>query len=503
MDDYRETERKYDVGPDAAVPDLPGVGGPVEHHLVATYYDTPDLRLQDAGITLRRRTGGVDEGWHIKLPGDADARVEVHAPLGGEVVPDELLARVRAHVRELSVVPVARLTTHRSVRRIDARGVVVGELCDDRVVAEGLAVTADEDVTTDCWREWELELVDGDLGLFTALEPALRAAGASPATRASKVQRILADRVRTDGWRRHSRTPVSTLGDVFLAYLAKELDRLLEQDRAFRAGALDEPVHQMRVAARRLRSALATFRPLVRRSEADTVGSLREELRWLGTSLAEARDITVLRGRLDTRLEGDDHPSARATRTHVDEVLGADHRVALDRAAGALDEPRYFRLLDDLEAFLAAPPLRSRADRPAGRGLPSVLRTEVKRFRRRVRRVEWAPDASSRELALHDVRKAAKRLRYAAEAAEPVLGARAAELAARAEAVQEVLGEHQDTVVTRAALHDLAHHPRATGQVGLHLGRLQRLEAERAAELRAESADVIADAARTPRWLRT
>ena len=131
-----------------------------------------------------------------------------------------------------------------------------------------------------------------------------------------------------------------------------------------------------------------------------------------------------------------------------------------------------------------------------------MLRTEVKRFRRRAPRVERPPTTPSRDRALHDVRKAAKRLRYAAEAATPVLGGGAEELAARAEAVQEVLGEHQDTVVSRAALDDLAHHRDATGPVGLGLGRLQQLEAERAAELRAGSADVIADAARRPGWLR-
>lgn len=502
MDDHVEVERKYDVGPDAVVPALPGAGEPVEHDLVATYYDTPDLRLQDARITLRRRTGGVDEGWHLKLPGRGDARVEVHAPLGGDTVPAPLLARVRAHVRDVEVVPVARLSTHRSVRRIAEDGVVVAELCDDTVRAEGLPVAAGEGLTTDTWREWELELVGGDPGVFEALDPALRGAGATPATRASKVARILAARLPTDGWRRHATTGVTTAGEVFLAYLAQQLDWLLEQDRAFRAGAVDEPVHQMRVAARRLRSTLATYRPLLKRDAVGTAGSLREELRWLGTSLSEARDITVLRGRLDTRLDEDDHPTAAVTRSHVDAVLGAHHRIALDHAAGVLDDPRYFRLLDDLEGFLAAAPLRSRADRPARRELPSVLRAEVKRFRRRARRVDRAPDAPSQERALHDVRKAAKRLRYAAEAATPVFGAEAEELAARAEAVQEVLGEHQDTVVSRAALHDLAHHGKATGPVGLGLGRLQQLELERAAELRAESAGVIADAGRIPRWLR-
>ena len=93
MDDHREIGRRYDVGPDAVVPDLPGGGEPVEHDLVATYYDTPDLRLLAAGITLRRRTGGVDAGWHLELPRTADARVEVRVPPGASVVPEQLLER--------------------------------------------------------------------------------------------------------------------------------------------------------------------------------------------------------------------------------------------------------------------------------------------------------------------------------------------------------------------------------------------------------------------------
>ncbi|KRF07576.1 hypothetical protein ASG88_01720 [Nocardioides sp. Soil777] len=501
MDEQREVERKYDVDPDAVVPDLPGAVEPVEHDLVATYYDTPDLRLQAAGITLRRRTGGVDEGWHLKLPGKDDARVEVHAPIGSDVVPPPLLERVRGHLRDVEAVPVARLSTRRSVRRIVEDGVVVAELCDDRVRAEALPVVAGEGLTTDAWREWELELVEGGRAVFGALDPVLRSAGASPATRASKVARILADRLPVDGWRRHSATGATTVGEVCLGYLAAQLDRLLEQDRELRSGRVDEPVHQIRVAARRLRSALATFRPLVTKDAAGTADALREELRWLGSSLGDARDLTVLRGRLDALLRDDD-PTTVATRRHVDAVLTDDHRVALADAARVLDDVRYFRLLDGLEEFLTEAPFTSRAERPARRALTSMLRVEVKRFRRRARRVEQAPDEPSQDRALHDVRKAAKRLRYAAEAAAPVLGVGADELAARAEAVQEVLGEHQDTVVSRAALDDLAHHRDATGPVGLGLGRLQQLEAERAAELRAGSAAVIADAASRPGWLR-
>src|ERR1700722_16232912 len=82
-----ETERKYDVNAGFVVPDLAGSGGvdsmspPDVQHLAATYYDTDDLRLIGSRITLRRRTGGDDAGWHIKLPVGGDTRRELHFPL--------------------------------------------------------------------------------------------------------------------------------------------------------------------------------------------------------------------------------------------------------------------------------------------------------------------------------------------------------------------------------------------------------------------------------------
>jgi inorganic triphosphatase YgiF len=99
---HDEIERKYDVGPGTAVPDLRGVTGvasvgpPVEHLLEAVYYDTAAHDLAHRGITLRRRTGGTDEGWHLKLPAGTDTRRELQESLGvaGEQVPESLRARV-------------------------------------------------------------------------------------------------------------------------------------------------------------------------------------------------------------------------------------------------------------------------------------------------------------------------------------------------------------------------------------------------------------------------
>ncbi|MCE3244152.1 MAG: metal-chelation protein, partial [Arthrobacter sp.] len=112
-----ETEKKYDVGPGAAMPalqDISGVGRvgePSEAVLEAVYFDTADLALAARRITLRRRTGGTDAGWHLKLApegnqssqGGGDSvpqRQEIHAPLGqADVVPDQLLVHLHAYLR--------------------------------------------------------------------------------------------------------------------------------------------------------------------------------------------------------------------------------------------------------------------------------------------------------------------------------------------------------------------------------------------------------------------
>src|SRR6266481_6215523 len=81
-----ETEAKYEADLDSVLPaldDLPQVAAAArapEQLLVAVYYDTADLRLLRAGITLRRRTGGLDAGWHLKLPVGDRTREEIRLP---------------------------------------------------------------------------------------------------------------------------------------------------------------------------------------------------------------------------------------------------------------------------------------------------------------------------------------------------------------------------------------------------------------------------------------
>src|SRR5829696_2942959 len=116
-----ERERKYDADPDLVLPDLTGIHGvarvtePQEHLLEATYFDTPDHRLAAVGVTVRRRTGGEDEGWHLKLPSaeEADARHELRIGLGRAVrtVPKRFRTTVDGLVGDQELSAVATVTT--------------------------------------------------------------------------------------------------------------------------------------------------------------------------------------------------------------------------------------------------------------------------------------------------------------------------------------------------------------------------------------------------------
>ncbi|HEY0950875.1 CYTH and CHAD domain-containing protein, partial [Nocardioides sp.] len=490
----------------SGVPGVAGVSQVEEVDQTATYVDTEDLALLGARITLRRRTGGVDDGWHLKLPAGDGAREEVHVGIADAADPDEpapveLIDRVRAIVRDHPLGPVAVLRTHRRIHRLlGPAGETLAELCDDRVESSRLVGAPG----TDRWREWELELVDGAPDLLDAAEPALLAAGAVPSASASKVGRVLAPSVPArGGWRFAEQVGAkASTGEVLLAYLGEHLQRLEREDRRLRAGD-QEGVHQLRIAARRLRSALAAYAVVLEPSE---TRSLREELRWLGQVLAPARDAQVIRERLGGLVEGQaDILVLGPVTRRIDDDLRAAFRSGREAADEHLASSRYFRLLDRLEALLDDPPLLEDAARPARELLPELLRRDLKRVRRRHRAYLAADSSDRRDRALHDVRKAAKRLRYSAEIALPVFGDRAAELAARAKAVQQVLGEHQDTVVARQTLRDLGVRAHLGGENGFTFGRLHALEESHAADLARRYLEVWEDLPRPSglrSWLR-
>ncbi|MDF2092909.1 CYTH and CHAD domain-containing protein [Knoellia sp. 3-2P3] len=506
-----EVERKYDVEPATTLPTLAGVDGiarvgqPVEHLLEAVYYDTAGLDLARSRITLRRRTGGADAGWHLKLPGGDDLRTEVRLPLDAAddpaAVPDALLEPVRTVVRDRPLAPVAVLRSRRREQDLlDDRGSVVAHLCDDEVEAESPAGRGG----IERWREWEVELTGDDTGLLDTVEERLVEAGAAPAGHSSKLRRALGDRLpRTTPppgpdsreWSRAS------TADVLRAYLGEHRAALHHHDPGVRQGD-PESVHKMRVAARRLRSALTTYRPVLGRDVADP---LRAELRWLGLALSGARDTHVLRSRLSGVLDAEPPELVVGpVVARLDKELASTEHDGQQSAVQALGSTRYYRLLDALDAVVDADPGHPESGGRAATEVPALVRRDWRRLRRAVEEVGLAEDGDAHDRALHEARKKAKRLRYAAESAATVRPREATALATAAEAVQEALGEHHDTVVARAHLRSVAMTAHLSGENAFTFGRLHALE-----QWRAERAEQAFDAAwqslsrrRLRRWLR-
>jgi hypothetical protein len=208
-DSSLEIERKYAVDAGFVLPDLsvvPGVAAvtrPRTYHLTAVYHDTPGQRLAAARITLRRRTGGTDAGWHLKLPAGADTRREVHAPLGPgtEGVPAELAVLVSEQTGGEPLRPIARLQTTRTVRHlVDSAGQVLAEVADDEVTGslpdQSSGKTEgprgpDSWQTAIAWREVEIELARGPAVLLNAVSRVLLDARARPSPAASKLSLLL------------------------------------------------------------------------------------------------------------------------------------------------------------------------------------------------------------------------------------------------------------------------------------------------------------------------
>lgn len=197
-----EIERKYDVDAETATPDLVGIGtialadGPVVAELAAVYFDTPNLRLASARMALRRREGGTDAGWHLKVATEgAEGRTEHHWPLtDGHVVPDAVRDEVRGVVGDADLVPVARVANRRSTLvLLDAARHPVAELCDDHVHSDDLLAHTERS-----WREWEVELLAaapdtaaGRAELLDGIEREVLAAGARASVSSSKLARAL------------------------------------------------------------------------------------------------------------------------------------------------------------------------------------------------------------------------------------------------------------------------------------------------------------------------
>jgi len=272
--------------------------------------------------------------------------------------------------------------------------------------------------------------------------------------------------------------------------ISASVKRLLDNESGVIAGRAVEAVHQARVAVRRLRSDLRTFRALV---DARWSGKLRQELRWLGGELGAVRDYDVFISRLRSaaaRSGAAGDPNLAALIAAAREARSA----ARARMVEALRSARYARLRTRLELAARAPRLTLAARLTASQALPPIIKRRKKRIRNAVEGLATRPTFAS----LHRIRILAKRLRYAAEAVAFVAGSRTATIAKAAERLQDVLGELNDAISACRLLRRL----RTRRELALAANAMLALEIEAVSRARAAWAPAWQKvvAAELPAW---
>lgn len=469
----REREAKLIVSDSFALPDLSDsitgavLGETVEWVADDVYHDTADLRLARWGCTIRHRDG---EGWTVKIPKPADGLVldRIEVGFGGDrdAPPTRALNLVGSLTRGADVGEVAHLRTRRIRRDVMLPdGTRVGELTDD--VVRGAARDGGES----SFREIEVELAEhADDRWWSEIVQQLGDARSAEERPVPKAVRVLGTAaLEPPDVVVPALGPKPTAHAVIQAAFASSVAQLLLQLPGARLGTDPEGVHQARVAARRMNSDLKTFRPLL---DADWAGHLRGELRWMIDALGAVRDCDVL----GTKLR---EVAARHPEIDPEAAERVLHEVDLQRRASrrrllrCLGDDRATRLFDELVAAAACPSTRRRAERPARKVMPKLVRKHWNRLERAIDALQRPPTPSE----LHAVRILAKRLRYATEAVAPAAGKPARKFAKKAARIQDALGELNDAAVAREWLTATA--DQLDGAAGFAAGQMaQTLVAE-------------------------
>ncbi|MET7768776.1 CYTH and CHAD domain-containing protein [Nocardia sp. NPDC005366] len=476
MKDALERESKWEVDRGFVLPALDDLvaGGRVETtsvQLTSVYHDTDDLDLLADNVTLRRREGDDESGWQLKIP-HARGRLELSTAVSAEL-PRELADIVRGIGLGKPLHPVTTIYTLRDRHRVlDADGALIAEVADDTVEA----TLAEGSGDTLAWHEVEIELGPETEQVPAPLVEALLRAGARASEYPSKLSRVLPGRPARPAARSKAERAI---GD----YMTAQIDMIVAGDVELRRGR--DPIHDTRVASRRLRSTLRVFGTLL---DGTAIGEIEEELKWYACLLGEVRDCQVQRRRLADELAElpPELVLGPVTARIESELLGKQVR-RRDELAEAMNSRRYLDLLATLRAWKSHPPFDGRV---RGRDL-------MRRAHRAARKADERLATGLRDQraeSLHRARKAAKRARYAAELHEPVRRAgRAKANIAYYKKVQQVLGDHNDAIVSAEFLWRTATiTSTAQDENGFTFGLLYANEKHEAEAARKKIAEVVA-----------
>jgi CHAD domain-containing protein len=471
-----EQEDKYEVHSDWVMPqitDLVPDGGGLDQQvreLDSTYFDTSGAGLRVFGITLRRRVGGSETGWQLKVP-NGTARTELQSGSRAKKLPSALAKGVEGLLAGESLDSVAAIMTTRTAYRVlNADGELVFEIADDQVESG----PPDGESMLHSWREVEVEL--GPAGKKKDLKRArrlLEGAGASPSTSRTKLDRALSPTSGDGGDGGASTVEPGTVGELVAAYLTAQCDVLASNDVGMRTGT--PAVHKTRVAARRMRSTLRIFSDVV---AADPAEELNAELQWYADLLGEVRDRDILSSRLTKQIAELPQEQVRGeVEAEIVKTLATERADAIDRLDKAMRTSHYDHLVHLLRSWRAAPPLTE----AAGQKNTAAVKYVEKAQRKADKRLANADNDIEQ---LHRARKATKRARYAAELVKPA-DSQMKTIAREAEERQTLLGEHQDAVVAAKFLVSISAAGDGQSNNGFTYGVLMANELQRAAEIRA------------------
>ncbi|HVV57407.1 MAG TPA: CYTH and CHAD domain-containing protein [Gaiellaceae bacterium] len=449
----RLLERELKLDPDAGfhLPDLPGTA--LEPRVfTSTYVDTPPRSLARAGITLRRRLENGRSRWQLKLP-RAEGRAELESAGGPAGPPAELRDLLTVHLRHGPLEPVATLRTRRSgVRVTDGPRPLADVTVDTVDVVDGGRASQG-------FVELEVELVEGDDHDLERLGRLLRRAGAQRSDGRPKLLRVLDLPPEAD---LAAGAPASAR---LQALLAAQLAAIERYDPGARHGDDPEDVHRLRVATRRSRALIDVTKPVL----GEALAPLAGELRWLAGLLGDVRDLDVLIERLLGEAETLDEDAAGAAT--IVAALVEERDRAREALLAGLSSERYLALLTSFEESVALLP-----ELDVDGGWKPTAAQALKRLARDARKLPDEPADDE----LHDLRKRAKKARYAGELAA-LGGSRAvARYVDALKVVQDAIGEHQDAVVAEERLRALAR-----ARTAIATGRLIERERARRAAARA------------------
>ena len=472
MHEVLEREDKWDVDERFELPRLDDIvaGGDVDHDtvdLTSAYYDTSDRDLAAHHILLRRRAGDDDTGWQLKIP-TTKGRAELHWT-ATETPPASLTELLTGISMGKDLTSVATIHTVRDRYRIRdrKRDELCAEVADDHVrasVGERLLV----------WREIEVELGPRTESVPKRLTERLRQAGARPSRYPSKLAHVSPPPEATE--------PASPAARALVNYLNAQIDAIVAGDIGLRRG--HDPIHDTRVAIRRLRSTLRVFGKLLDRP---TVGDLDEELRWFAALLGDVRDCQVQRRRFNDALhEFPEELILGPVRSRIGSDLQSIELPARARVSEAMESQRYLAIMATLRKWRTEPPLDP--DTATAKLIGRARRAQRKADRRLTAGLTDGDDAM-----LHRARKAAKRARYAAELSRPIgHSTQKKRTVKHYKRIQSVLGDHQDTVVATAALRRMAVAAGTTaGENGFAFGLLYGREQRIAEECRRQARNLL------------